>query len=80
MKLYCRPFGDDKIKVSTKCGHCLDKPNAKIPDPSPERGLNPLSNCIIKILLHSICIWVASSNDKVRTTVIIIFHFNIESL
>ena len=57
-----RPFQCERL---TKYGHCLNPPNLQTTDPIPERKLSPLSNCIMRLLLHAVCVWVASSNDKV---------------
>ena len=56
-------------KEFTKKGHTLDDPELRSADPSPQRDLPPLSNCIIRLLVNATCVWIASSNDKVSTTI-----------
>ena len=59
---FYRPLNKREL---TKKGYCLELPKERPSVSSPQRELSPLSNCLIRILLHSVCIWAASSNDKV---------------
>ena len=64
-----------KRRQLTKRGHFLDPPDFNKTTPVPQRDLSPLSNCIMRMLLHAICVWVASSNDKVKLLTITIYYF-----
>jgi hypothetical protein len=60
-----RMVSDEQLVGSlTKCGHCLEPIKSRSTNPTPERNMSPTSNCILKILIHSVCIWVACSNNK----------------
>ena len=56
----------------TKLGHILSDPELRSIDPSPQRDLSPLSNCIMRLLVNATCVWIASSNNEVSTSVILI--------
>ena len=66
-------------KGETKCGHFLDPPDLRTTDPIPERELSPLSNCIMRLLLHAVCVGVASSNDKVWVNIYLSTCFIIDT-
>ena len=52
-------------REKTKCGHFLEKPESRSKNPQPERNLSSKSNTIMRILLHAVCVWTVSSNNKV---------------
>lgn len=60
-------FKLNRTREHTKCGHYLPPPTNRTTNPSSERDLSPISNCLMKIFVHSACIFVASSNKRVST-------------
>ena len=58
----------------------LGDPKLRSTDPSPQRDLSPLSNCIIRFFVNATCVWIASSNNKVRSTIVNIIITNVSTI